>query len=96
MHKTVIVLVLLLIGCSRSSDWTAFVYPDIDDIPNADNVQNFTIGNFSTFEECQIAAIDRVRNNKATTNIQGDYQCGYKCAIKENIGGLLICKETHK
>lgn len=97
MHKTVIVvLAFLLLGCTRSSDWTAFVYPDIDDIPNADKVQNFTIGNYRTFEECQIAAIDRVRNNIATTGKQGDYQCGYKCTIREDTGGLLICKEIQK
>jgi hypothetical protein len=97
MHKLkLIILIFLTVSCSRNADWTAFVYPDIDEIPNADKVQNFTIGNYRTFEECQIAAIDRVRNNKSSTGKNGDYQCGYKCSIRDDIGGLLICKEIQK
>ena len=94
-----LVLVALLIGlggCSSGNDWTAFVYPDIEDIPNADQVQNFTIGNYPSFEECQAAAIGRVRSNSAESGREGDYQCGYKCTVREEYGGLLICKEDRK
>jgi len=87
--------VIALAGCS-GADWTGFVYPDIEDIPNADKVQNYTVGNYRTFEQCQEAAIERVRSNLATTGRQGDYQCGYKCSKREEFGGMLICKETRK
>ena len=95
-HIIAFVTLVSLGGCSSGSDWTAFVYPNIENIPNADQVQNFTIGNYPTFEECQVAAINRVRNNYSTSGRQGDYQCGYKCTVREEYGGLLICKETRK
>jgi len=90
-------VLLALGGCSGSgADWTAFVYPDIENVPNADEVQNYTIGNYETFEQCQEAAINRTRNNYAKNHQQGDYQCGYKCSQREDFGGMLICKETRK
>jgi hypothetical protein len=95
VRSLLLIGLLALCGCS-GTDWTAFVYPDIENIPNAGEVQNYTIGNYSTFEECQVAAIDRTRSNYASTNLQGDYQCGYKCSHREDIGGMFICKETHK
>ncbi|MDZ4048320.1 MAG: hypothetical protein U1E00_08335 [Pseudoxanthomonas sp.] len=95
MRSLLAIAALALSGCS-GANWTAFVYPDIEDIPNADQVQNFTIGNYRTFEECQVAAIDRMRSNYAATGQQGDYQCGYKCSRRDDFGGLLICKETRK
>lgn len=96
--KRIIPFVVLvgLGGCLSGSDWTAFVYPDIQNIPNADQVQNFTIGNYSSFEECQVAAISRVQSNYATSGRQGDYQCGYKCTVRAEFGGLFTCKETKK
>lgn len=96
MRSIPALLFFLLLGCSSGAEWTAFVYPDIDDIPNADKVQNFTIGNYRTFEECQIVAIERVKHNYSSSNRQGDFQCGYKCSIREDIDGMLICKETRK
>lgn len=95
MRSIATAALIVLGGCSGST-WTAFVYPDINNIPNADEVQNFTIGHFNSFEECQVAAIDRVNNHRATTGRQADYQCGYKCSYREEMGGLLICKETRK
>ena len=88
--------IFLLSSCSSGSDRTAFVYPDIENIPNADQAQNYTIGNYRTFEECQTAAIERIRSNYVTTGRQGDYQCGYKCSRRDDFGGLLVCKETRK
>ena len=95
MRSLLAAAVLVLSGCS-GANWTAFVYPDIEDIPNADQVQNFTIGNYRTFEECQSAAIDRMRSNYAATGREGDYQCSYKCSHRDDFGGLLTCKETRK
>ena len=90
------IVLAVIAACDRGPQWTAFVYPDIENIPNADQVQNFTIGVYSSFEECQANAIDRVRNLHSTTGRQGDYQCGYKCTRRDDYGGLLICKETRK
>jgi hypothetical protein len=95
VRSLLLIGLLALYGCSGTY-WTAFVYPDIDNIPNAGDVQNYTIGNYRTFEECQVAAIGRTRSNYALTNLQGDYQCGYKCSHREDIGGMFICKETRK
>jgi hypothetical protein len=95
VRSLLVVALLSLSGCS-GSDWTAFVYPDIQNIPNADQVRNFTIGSYRTFEECQSAAIGRVRSNFNATGRQGDYQCGYRCSFREDFGGLLICKDTRK
>lgn len=96
MRSILAVGVTLAISACSDSNWTAFVYPDIENIPNADQVQNFTIGNYKTFEECQEAAIGRMRSNYATTGKQGDYQCGLNCSHRDELGGLLICKETRK
>lgn len=86
---------LALSGCS-GTDWTAFVFPDIQNIPNSEEVQNYTIGTYRTFEECQEASIDRIRSTYAATNRQGDYECGYKCSRRDDLGGMVICKETRK
>lgn len=92
--------IVILAGCGvaphMASRWTAFVYPDVDAIPNADQVQNYTIGTFPTFESCQQAAVDRVRFQSAETGRPGAYQCGRECRHKEEYGGLLICKEIRK
>ena len=86
---------LVLAGCSRQQ-WTAFVYPDARDIPRADQVQNFTIGTFKTFDECQAAAIGRLRHIAAATGRQGDFQCGLGCSHREEYGGLFVCKENRR
>ena len=95
MSLSLLAAMLVLSGCS-GNDWTAFVYPDIENIPNADQAQNFTIGSFRTFEECQTAAIERMHYLQSTTGRQRDYQCGYKCTPREEFGGLLVCKEDRK
>ena len=88
--------VFLLSSCSNGSDWTAFVYPDIENIPNADQSQKYIIGDYRTFDECQTVAIERLQNNNTVSGLQGDYQCGYKCTRRDTFGGLLVCKETRK
>ena len=47
MRRLVVICLLCMSGCSGAA-WTGFFYPDIEDIPNADQVQNFTIGNYET------------------------------------------------
>jgi hypothetical protein len=86
----------LLVACTETGKWTAFVYPDIDNIPNAGDVQNYIIGEFDTFEECQATAISRLEYIYRTTRKQGDFECGYKCSVRDEYGGLFICKEDRK
>lgn len=93
---TILSSVFLVAACDLQPSWTAFVYPDINRIPNADAVQNFTIGNYRSFEECQSAAIERIKYISRSTGQRGDYQCGYKCSRRDEFGGMLICKETRK
>jgi hypothetical protein len=90
-----VVVVVRLFGDS-SPQWTAFVYPDIKNIPSPDQAENFVIGEFESFEDCQAAAITRVRNINGTADLVGDYQCGFKCSHRSDFGGVLICKETRK
>ena len=100
---------LLATGCVRRDNWTAFVFPDQNEIPNAGDVQNFTIGMFSSFQQCQEAAIQRVRflnaesekvarysDDEDPVSTSAAYECGFKCTPRKNLGGLLVCKETRK
>jgi len=111
MKPIIIGLLVLLLsaGCGRQANWTAFVFPDENEIPNAGDVQNYAIGTFGSFQQCQEAAIERVRfmnaeseklagySNDEDTIIQSaSYECGFKCTPRKNLGGLLVCKETRK
>jgi hypothetical protein len=78
MKHLLTLLVLLILGCSQSEQWKAFVYPDIDNVPTPDKSENYIIGDFQSFEQCQAAAIGAVRANLATTGKQGAYMCGLK------------------
>ena len=86
----------MLVSCIETSKWSAFVYPDIENTPNADEAQNYIIGEFNSFKECQSAAVERLNYIYETTRKNGDYQCGYKCTIRKDYGNLLICKEDRK
>lgn len=102
-------VLLLTAGCARQGKWTAFVFPDENEIPNAGEVQNFTIGTFGSFQQCQEAATQRVRflnaesgklarysNDEDAVILSAAYECGFKCTPRKNLGGLLVCKETRK
>jgi hypothetical protein len=95
--KQIFALILVFCsGCSKPDDWTAFVYPDIDNMPGSEQSENYIIGKFETFEACQIGAIDRMRTNQNQTGKQGAYVCGLNCTHNEKFGNLLVCKEKHK
>ncbi|MFT4251337.1 MAG: hypothetical protein QM608_02495 [Caulobacter sp.] len=98
MHLKHLVLAALLglSCCSQKSDWTAFVYPDREKIPSAFDVEGFSRGKYPTFKECQSAAIEALRLSYAQTGVIGDYECGYKCTHRSNLGGLLVCKKDAK
>ncbi len=76
--------------------WAGFVYPDIKNIPTARNAQNYIIGNFQSFEECQRKTISMVRNRYQETGEQGDYLCGLNCTHRAQYDDLLICQSTRK
>lgn len=70
----------------RPDQWDAFIYTG-DDL-----LTNETIRGFKTFELCQQAAIDRLR--QARPDGGGDYECGHKCEPMPS--GSNICEETRK
>ena len=87
--KTTAFLLLLLCGCdNRPDQWDAFIYTG-DDL-----LTNETIRGFKSFELCQQAAIDRLRDERPDGG--GDYECGYRCGPSEQYGGINVCKETRK
>lgn len=93
---SLILLIIVLSGCSSEKEWTAFVYPDIEDIPSPDQAENYIVGKHDTFESCQQAAINLLRYNNEQSGKQGDYQCGYECTHKKEYGNLLVCEEMKK
>lgn len=96
MKRLLTVAVVLLLGCSKPDEWTAFVYPDIDNVPGPEQSGNYILGKFETFEACQVGAIDQLRANQSQTSKQGTYICGLNCAHNKDFGNLLVCKEKRK
>lgn len=90
MRRYYLVMLFFLAGCDhRPKQWDAFVYPDRNDLSRIE-----TIAGFLTFEQCQQAAINRLRSFSEPDN--GDYECGYMCGSDPDYGSLNICKETRK
>ncbi len=96
MKHFLMLLVLAFVGCSQSEKWTAFVYPDIENIPGPEMSETFMTGNFKTFDECQAVAIGKVRAKLSTTGKQGAYICGLNCIRRKDFGNLLVCEEKRK
>jgi hypothetical protein len=95
------VLILLAIflgasGCARKDDWTAFVFPDQSAIPAASDVEAYRQGNYPSLKSCQAAAIEAVLASDIKTGLLGNYECGFKCTPRAELGGLLVCKTTEK
>lgn len=84
-------MTMVLCSCNQEN-WTAFVYPDITRIPPATEVQNYIIGKYSNFNECQKAAYERMDYLHKSTGILADYECGYQCSFPKGYDGLMICK----
>ena len=78
----------LFAGCDdRAKEWTAWVYKD-------KGLQTYeTLQGFKTFDQCQQAAIDKLRTY--TDPDAGDYECGYMCRWDARWQSN-ICKETRK
>lgn len=77
---------LALAGCDdRPDQWDAFVSHG-EGMADRQEV----IRGFKSFELCQAAALDRVRD----IGEQAFYECGYKCGPNPKYGGMNVCKET--
>lgn len=76
----------LLSGCFFDEEWTAFVYPNAQDLS-----EHQEFGPFSSFEDCQIAAIHNLRSRGLA--MKGDYECGLNCEYKQE-WQTSICEET--
>jgi hypothetical protein len=81
----------LATGCSKSADWTGWVYPD-----SADLTDDVKLGKFDTLEECRAAALSLGRRLKRQSGIAFDYECGRKCEPSAELVGINVCKETVK
>ena len=74
-------------GCDdRPRQWDAFIYPNFE---GSDEYQ--TIRGFKTFELCQAAALDRIRQLPSPDGAQ--FECGYKCEYRPGIDSN-ICEAT--
>lgn len=94
---TVLIGSLALTGCFwRPDHWTAFVYPPGKSLDGED-AQKAIQGVYSTFEDCQSAAINSLRQHQAITKADefGSYECGSECKYEAGMD-LYICKETRK
>lgn len=90
------IVMLALLGCSNPEKWTAFVYPDIENIPGPEKAEAYVIGIFESFDACQVAAVGKVRENTASTGKHGAFICGLNCTYRKDFGGLLVCEEKRK
>lgn len=86
MKKFLVVLMLIfLCGCSLKDSWTAFYYP------NLDNLSVYEMSpDLDSLEECR-DWIDDI----ASYNINYDYECGKNCKYKKDYG-MYVCEVTEK
>lgn len=82
---SIILFALSVAACDTSPRWNAFVYPDA----TLDKWE--TLGPFHDFEECQSAAISRMRELPEPQ--RASYECGYKCEWRADLQ-VNVCKET--
>ena len=89
MKKLLIIIIstILLTGCSFTQEWTAFYYPDKNDVGNSSKWK--TQSGFKTVEDCRSWVMQTAGDNTTF-----DYECGLNCKIDES--GLNICKKTIK
>lgn len=88
---------VLLLSCSKEPErWTAFVYPPGKSLA-AEDAHKAIHGKYSTFEDCQSAAISALRIHQDLTRADdsGHYECGVGCRYESEYD-LYICKETRK
>ena len=78
----------LLAAYNRGPQWQGWVYPDRSDL-----TEDIPVGAFTTFEQCQEAAIARL--GSLPNPDDGDYECGRACRWKPE-WNINVCKETRK
>ena len=86
--RTVLMLsCMFLSGCGGS--WEGFVYPDKEDLST-----HIGIGSYSSLDECRVSALASLR--QISSPERGDYECGYKCSSRSDLGGLKVCETTER
>ena len=82
----IVPLFLLASSCSFSTQWTAFYYKNGNTM--ADPIMQ---SGFTDSASC----LSWARNQKQALNdLEGSYECGSNCEIKDSSLGLYICDET--
>lgn len=104
MGRSLVFLLMLpvLAACKKEPEvWTAFVYPPGKSLA-AENAHKAIFGRYSTFEDCQSAAIGSLRQHHESLLDEqadalgfGDYECGVGCRYDSQYD-LYMCKETRK
>jgi len=101
-HARTLLLLPLLAACHKEPEvWTAFVYPPGESLA-AKDAQKAIFGRYSTFEDCQSAAVGSLRQHHESLSDEradelgfGDYECGVGCRYESQYD-LYMCKETRK
>ena len=89
-----VVMALSLAGCDKATEWKGWVYPNRNAL-----VADLPIGAFSSLEECRKSArniLDHLNTYVDGEKVQGDYECGFKCKPKEDLGGMNLCEKTER
>jgi hypothetical protein len=85
----VILSLWLMISCSKRESWSAFAYP------NANDLSDFRyLGQFKSLESCR-AAIHAWRTDMRVV-ADTDYECGKNCDGVPSAGRPVICESTEK
>ncbi len=101
-HARALLLLPLLAACHKEPEvWTAFVYPPGKSLA-AEDAHKAIFGRYSTFDDCQSAAIGSLRQHHEWLSDEqvdelgfGDYECGVGCRYESQYD-LYMCKETRK
>ncbi len=84
--------ILLLSGCTKTSEWTLFYYPDMSAIPAMPLQTEAINGYYETLEQCQSKAhgMQRLSRSGVSGFGLGVYQCGHLCELDDK--SVLVCK----
>lgn len=88
---------VLLAACSEEPEnWTAFVYPDRQNVPIGSEIQRYAIGRFESFKDCRAAAATKMEEIFHSDGPVPAYECGYACGERAEYGGMFVCQTVKR